>query len=65
MQHSLIFLLFLFICAPCLSDTHATERIRPTRISALTDSWGPTPGVIGLRDGLKELGYLEAAAAAL
>jgi putative ABC transport system substrate-binding protein len=25
----------------------------------LTDSWGPTPGVIGLRDGLTDLGYRE------
>lgn len=25
----------------------------------LTDSWGPTPGAVGLRDGLQELGYRE------
>lgn len=31
----------------------------PVRIGVLTDSWGPTPGVVGLRDALKELGYRE------
>jgi putative ABC transport system substrate-binding protein len=37
----------------------AAERNRPLQIGALTDSWGPTPGVVGLRDGLHELGYRE------
>jgi len=32
---------------------------RPIRIGALTESWGPTPGIVGLRDGLKNLGYRE------
>ena len=32
---------------------------RPVRIGALTESWGPTPSIIGLRDGLEELGYRE------
>ena len=41
------------------SDVGAAERMKPIRIGALTDSWGPTPGVVGLRDGLKELGYRE------
>jgi len=34
----------------------------PTRlikIGALTESWEPTPAIIGLRDGLQELGYRE------
>ncbi len=39
--------------------TSAAERGRPLRIGALTDSWGPTPAVIGLRDGLVALGYHE------
>ncbi len=42
-----------------LTAGQAAERSRPVRIGALTDSWGPTPGVTGLRDGLKELGYRE------
>jgi putative ABC transport system substrate-binding protein len=37
----------------------AAERKKPVLIGALTDSWGPTPGVVGLRDGLQELGYRE------
>jgi putative ABC transport system substrate-binding protein len=38
---------------------HAAERTQPIRIGALTDSWGPTPPIVGLRDGLLELGYRE------
>jgi putative ABC transport system substrate-binding protein len=37
----------------------AAERAKPIKIGALTESWGPTPHVVGLRDGLKELGYRE------
>jgi putative ABC transport system substrate-binding protein len=44
----------LLIC-----NVSAAERTKPIRIGVLTDSWGPTPGVVGLRDGLKELGYRE------
>ena len=29
----------------------------PVRIGVLTDSWGPTPATVGLRDGLQALGY--------
>jgi len=32
---------------------------RLIKIGALTESWGPTPAIIGLRDGLLELGYRE------
>jgi putative ABC transport system substrate-binding protein len=32
---------------------------RMIKIGALTDSWGPTPAIVGLRDGLQELGYRE------
>jgi putative ABC transport system substrate-binding protein len=39
--------------------TGAAERVRPFRIGALTISWGPTPQIVGLRDGLVELGYRE------
>jgi putative tryptophan/tyrosine transport system substrate-binding protein len=42
----------LLIC-----DVSGAERAKPIRIGVLTDSWGPTPGVVGLRDGLKERGY--------
>ena len=40
-------------------DSAAAERKGPVRIGALTDSWGPTPGMAGLRDGLEKLGYRE------
>src|SRR6266702_2995905 len=39
--------------------THTAERAHPFRIGALTESWGPTPMTVGLRDGLLELGYRE------
>jgi putative tryptophan/tyrosine transport system substrate-binding protein len=32
---------------------------RLVKIGALTEAWGPTPAIIGLRDGLQELGYRE------
>jgi putative ABC transport system substrate-binding protein len=55
------FVFFLLIALTSLrtSDAGAVERPKPIRIGALTDSWGPTPGLIGLRDGLTDLGYRE------
>jgi putative ABC transport system substrate-binding protein len=35
------------------------QRKEPVKIGVLTDSWGPTPATIGLRDGLQVLGYRE------
>jgi putative ABC transport system substrate-binding protein len=35
------------------------QPARMVKIGALTESWGPTPAIIGLRDGLEELGYRE------
>ena len=35
------------------------QPARMVKIGALTESWGPTPAIIGLRDGLQELGYRE------
>lgn len=37
----------------------SAERTGPVKIGALTQSWGPTPQVAGLRDGLLALGYRE------
>ena len=34
-----------------------TLAAEPVKIGALTESWGPTPAMVGLRDGLKALGY--------
>ena len=55
------FALFLLLVSGGLlaGGARAAERAGPIRIGALTDSWGPTPGVVGLRDGLQELGYRE------
>jgi putative ABC transport system substrate-binding protein len=41
------------------SGAGAVKRTQPFRIGALTDSWGPTPQMVGLRDGLLALGYRE------
>jgi putative tryptophan/tyrosine transport system substrate-binding protein len=39
--------------------TGGMQRAQPVLIGALNASWGPTPQVIGLRDGLSALGYQE------
>ena len=50
----------LLVSNTLLSGTaHAAERTQPFRIGALTESWGPTPAIVALRDGLLELGYRE------
>lgn len=55
-----LILCMLAVLQPLLAcDLGAAERTQPVRIGALTESWGPTPGIVGLRDGLKELGYRE------
>lgn len=41
------------------TGAEAAGREGPVKIGALTTSWGPTPDVVGLRDGLVELGYRE------
>ena len=42
-----------------VAQAAAPELTKPVRIGALTTSWGPTPAVVGLRDGLVALGYRE------
>jgi putative ABC transport system substrate-binding protein len=37
----------------------AAQPTRLIKIGALTEAWGPTPGVVGLRDGLQQLGLRE------
>src|SRR5215813_2273655 len=56
-QHAVMFVVLLVSSGLLLQGAHTAERARPLRIGALTASWGPTPQVIGLRDGLRELGY--------
>jgi ABC-type uncharacterized transport system substrate-binding protein len=50
----------LLVISVLLGGTaYTAERTRPIQIGALTESWGPTPGIVGLRDGLLALGYRE------
>jgi putative ABC transport system substrate-binding protein len=48
----------LAITGPMARTTEA-QSPRLVKIGALTESWGPTPAIVGLRDGLQELGYRE------
>jgi putative ABC transport system substrate-binding protein len=54
----LVLAIALAIARPAVRVTEA-QSPRPVKIGALTESWGPTPGIVGLRDGLQELGYRE------
>lgn len=47
------------LVAPFGTDVRTPKRTRPFLIGALNASWGPTPQVAGLRDGLLALGYRE------
>jgi putative tryptophan/tyrosine transport system substrate-binding protein len=59
MRFCLILFMLLVFHPLLVRDLGAAERTQPIRIGALTDSWGPTPGVVGLRDALQDLGYRE------
>jgi hypothetical protein len=39
--------------------TLSAEQPLPIKMGALTEAWGPTPAMVGLRDGLLALGYRE------
>ena len=56
-QHVMMVVVLLVYNGWLLQGAHAAERARPLRIGVLTASWGPTPQVIGLQDGLRALGY--------
>lgn len=58
MSRALGLLLVLLAGAP-IGASAADQRAKPILIGALTESWGPTPAIVGLRDGLLELGYRE------
>jgi len=59
MRWCLLFFVLVALKPLLICNVSAAERTKPIRIGVLTDSWGPTPGVVGLRDGLKERGYVE------
>ena len=54
-----ILVVLLVSCGLLIGGTVAAEQARPIRIGALNTSWGPVPSEVGLRDGLRELGYRE------
>ena len=56
---SMVLVVLLVSSALPSGDARAAERARPIRIGALTESWGTTPQIIALRDGLLALGYRE------
>jgi putative ABC transport system substrate-binding protein len=49
----------LLVHAVLGTGVSVADRARPFRIGALTVSWGPTPMIVGMRDGLLEHGYRE------
>ena len=59
MRWGLILFMLMALQPPLMCNLSAAEHTKPIRIGVLTDSWGPTPGVVGLRDGLKERGYID------
>ena len=46
-------------CAWLTAAPAEGQRSSLIRIGALTEAWGPTTLLVGLRDGLQELGYRE------
>ena len=58
-MHILLIAMILIVSGLFSGSSRAAERDRPIRIGVLTLSWGPPPQVVGLRNGLQELGYRE------
>jgi len=56
--HLLIIGLVLTVTGPIGSGVEA-QSARPAKIGVLSESWGPTSRIVGLRDGLQKLGYRE------
>ena len=56
---SLLALGIVLSIAGLLARATDAQSPRLVKIGALTESWGPTPAIIGLRDGLQELGRRE------
>ncbi len=44
---------------PTEQVARVAEAAEPIKIGALTEGWGPTPAMVGLREGLQALGYRE------
>ena len=58
-QWQIALMMFLLTNGLLAGGGDAAERTPPIRIGVLTESWGPTPTTVGLRDGLLALGYRE------
>src|SRR5262249_46476113 len=56
---SMVLVVLLVSSALLSRGASAAERAHPIQIGALTESWGPTTQIVGLRDGLLALGYRE------
>jgi putative tryptophan/tyrosine transport system substrate-binding protein len=56
---ALLGIMLLLLAGGLVDASAADRRAKPLLIGALTEAWGPTPALIGLRDGLVELGYRE------
>ncbi|HEX9819814.1 MAG TPA: hypothetical protein VGD07_09405, partial [Methylomirabilota bacterium] len=56
---TLLVLLWLIGEGLAPSPALAQPRAAPILIGALTESWGPTPAIVGLRDGLVAMGHRE------
>lgn len=54
-----IALMSLVMSGLLMGEASAAQPAQPILIGALNSSWGPTPQEVGLRDGLRELGYRE------
>jgi putative tryptophan/tyrosine transport system substrate-binding protein len=52
-------LAMLLVLPAMMSHASHGQTGRLVKIGALTDSWGPTNGIVGFRDGLQELGFRE------
>ncbi len=55
----LLVLGIVFTIAAPMARAIEAQSPRLVKIGALTESWGPTPAIVGLRDGLQELGHRE------
>ena len=58
-RFNLIVLGILLMAVGSSGHAIAAQPHRMVKIGALTEAWGPNPAIVGLRDGLKELGYRE------
>jgi putative ABC transport system substrate-binding protein len=57
--HPVLLVLYLMGITLSTGEVSYGQPPRPVLIGALTESWGPTPPIVGMRDGLVKLGYRE------